>query len=63
MRKGETVLDALFPSLSVNWFLCRVFVLYWMLGQHSLHRGVVRSYTWGEVHLLLSLNVSHIPVL
>ena len=31
MRKGETVLDLLLPFLGLNWFLCGLFGLYWML--------------------------------
>lgn len=30
--------------------------------QHSLSRGIVRSYTWGETQLLLFLLVHYIPL-
>ena len=58
MRKGETVLDPLLPVHSLNWFLCGLFgSLLDVAGQHVPCRGIVRSYTWGEAHLLLSLCV------
>lgn len=42
------------------WIIC---VVLDVMGQHTLRRGGFMSYTWGEVHLQLSLYVSHILAL
>lgn len=64
MRKGETALDPLppFPQFELV-FVRIIWIVLDVMGQHTLRGGIVRSYTWGEAHLLLSLYVSRVSVL
>lgn len=63
-ERGSGFAGSLAPFPHFRW----VFV--WITGiqldvmdQHSLSRGIVRSYTWGETQLLLFLPVHYIPLL
>lgn len=55
MRKGETVLDPLLPFLSLNWFLCGLFGLYWMLWANILCAGTLLGHIPGERHIYCCL--------
>lgn len=62
MRKRETLLDPLLPFFDLNRLSARIiWVVLEAMGQHTQCRTTVRSFTWGEGHLLLSLYDSHIP--
>lgn len=63
-EKGRDCVESLTPFPQFE--LVSVWIIWIVLdamGQHTLCRGIVMSYTWGEAHLLMSLHVSCIPVL
>lgn len=66
MKEGAGVQGSSLPSHTLDGF----FFFGWISGvvpdgmdQHSLSRGIVRSYIWGETQLLLFLLVHYILLL
>lgn len=64
MKEGAGAQDSSLPSHTLDGFLFGSSVWGCVgMDQHSLSRGIVRSYTWGETQLLLFLLVHYIPLL